>query len=106
MARKKAAKTHSLVADVNAFKFLGEVRMDSKKRVVLKGRVHKHYFAYQDDEGKILLDPMELVPAREAWLYKNPKALSSLRQGLKDARDGRITKLPSLEKFAEEPLDD
>lgn len=105
MARKKKPQTDSIVADGN-FSPLGEVRTDSKKRVVLKGKVYKHYSVYQDDEGKILLDPMELIPARETWLYKNQKALASLRQGIKDAEEGRIVRLASLAKYADEPLDD
>jgi len=41
-------------------------------------------------DGKIILEPMRAVPAREAWLYKNPKALASVLQGLKDAGEGKV----------------
>ncbi len=105
MARKKKPPTHSIVAD-GVFQPLGEVRTDSKKRVVLKGKVYKHYSVYQDEEGKILLAPMELIPAREAWLYRNPAALASLREGIKDAEAGRLVRRPSLAKYADEPLDE
>ena len=35
-------------------------------------------------EGKIVLEPMMAVPEHEAWLYKNPAALSSVRRGLSE----------------------
>lgn len=105
MTRKKKPQTHSIVSDGN-FQPLGAVRTDSKKRVVLKGKVYRHYSVYQDEEGQILLTPMELIPAREAWLYRNPKALGSLRQGIKDSEEGRIVRLSSLAQYADEALDD
>lgn len=98
MTRRKKPQPYSIVAEGN-FRPLGEVRADSKKRVVLKGKIYKHYSVYQDEEGKILLAPMELIPAREAWLYRNPKALASLRQGIKDAEAGRIVRRPRLAKY-------
>ena len=80
MAKKKGGA--SIVADGD-FSPVGEAKTDSKKRLVLRGKVARHYYMYQNDAGQILLEPMTLVPAREAWLYKNPKALASVRAGIK-----------------------
>ena len=40
--------------------------------------------------------PAEAVPAREAWLYKNPKALDAVRAGVEEARAGRFAEAPDL----------
>lgn len=36
---------------------------------------------------------MAKIPAREAWLYKNLKALKSVQKGLNQAEKGSIKKL-------------
>ena len=46
-------------------------------------------------EGKIVLEPMMAVPEHEAWLYKNPAALSSVRRGLSEKPKH---KLPDMSK--------
>jgi len=100
MARKKTPQAHSIVAD-EAFQPMGEARTDSKKRLVLKGKVAKHYFMYQNDAGQILLEPMAMIPASEAWLYKNPEAMASVRRGLDQAAKGKGRCLGSFAKHAE-----
>jgi len=32
------------------------------------------------------------IPAHEAWLFKNKRAADLVRQGLEDARQGRLVK--------------
>ena len=48
------------------------------------------------DDGALEIVPAEAVPAREAWLYKNPKALKAVRDGIEDARAGRFAETPDL----------
>ena len=36
---------------------------------------------------------LDIIPASEAWLYKNKDALEGVRRGLKDAAEGRVSKL-------------
>jgi len=43
------------------------------------------------ENGRIILEPMRAVPQMDAWLYKNPKALNSVKNGLKDSAEGRKT---------------
>lgn len=44
----------------------------------------------RQEDGKIVLDPLVDIPAREHWIYKNPEALASLLRGIEDAKNGRI----------------
>ena len=48
-------------------------------------------------EGTIEIQIAEAVPAREAWLYKNPEALRAVMEGLEDAKAGRLSAGPDLE---------
>lgn len=48
---------------------------------------------YQNGNGEVLLRPMVEIPASEAWLFRNKEALTSVRQGLKDAAEGKVSKL-------------
>ena len=78
------------------------VRPDSKGRIALgafaKGvssfRVHK------EESGKLVLEPFTEIPLREQWLYKNPQALESVKQGLKDSAAGRIYDLGDFTQYA------
>ena len=77
------------------FEEITEVRVDAKHRVtlgrVLGGRVSS-YRIYRNKVGQIILDPMVTVPAYEAWLFKNKEAMARVREGLEDARKGRLVK--------------
>lgn len=36
------------------------------------------------------------VPADEAWLYRNPKALRSVRNGIRQAKQHKFVKAPEI----------
>lgn len=72
------------------------VKPDAKKRVVLPKELVSEditYHVYSNSLGQILLDPQVTVPASEAWLFKNPEALDSVRQGLADAASSKVSKV-------------
>lgn len=72
------------------------VKPDAKKRVVLSRAKMPEgvtYHIYSNSLGQIVLDPQVSIPASEAWLFKNPEALASVRRGLKDAAEGRVSKV-------------
>lgn len=79
------------------FKRVAEgVKPDAKKRVVLPGNQVREgiiYHIYSNSIGQIILDPQVTIPASEAWLFNNPAALASVRKGLSDAVEGRVTKI-------------
>lgn len=83
------------------FTFLGEARTDSKKRVVLKGDISKHYMAYVNDAGQILLEPMSLIPTRSINSL-NAKMRASVQRGVKQAQERKGRYLGSFAKHTKE----
>ncbi|MFH1352840.1 MAG: hypothetical protein ABIH68_04605 [bacterium] len=53
-------------------------------------------------DGDILLRPTVNIPSRELWLYKNPEALNMVIKGLKNAKEGEVTKVKNLNKYLDE----
>jgi hypothetical protein len=72
------------------------VKPDVKKRIVLsKVPVTEGvtYHIYCNEIGQIILDPHVSIPASEAWLYKNTQAREAVTVGLKEAFEGKISKI-------------
>ena len=92
--------TYAQIVKAEDFSVVAEVRTDEKRRVGLKRvkRAGKMYRVYENSLGQLILDPVVTIPASEAWLFKNKKALASVRQGLKEAGEGKLVKMPSLAK--------
>ncbi|OGI09053.1 MAG: hypothetical protein A3I68_07485 [Candidatus Melainabacteria bacterium RIFCSPLOWO2_02_FULL_35_15] len=78
------------------WEFAGEVGApDSKNRVVLtpafsNGEHVDGFNVFLNDSGEIKLEPVVKISAKEAWLYKNPKALKMVQEGIKDTIEGRV----------------
>ena len=85
---------HELLKDAE-FEAVTEARLDAKHRVglgkLIAGQITS-VRVYRNAHGQILLDPMVSVPAHEAWLLKNPRAVALVRRGLEDAKRGRLVK--------------
>ncbi len=79
------------------------LRPDSKGRITL-GKLAENVSGFEviEEEGRIILEPQVEIPAREAWLYKNPEALASLERGLKQAEKGETEYLGSFSQHLEE----
>lgn len=84
-----------------AFEAVTEARVDTKQRVALgrliAGQVTS-FKVYCNAHGQIVLDPMVSIPAHEAWLFKNKRALFLVQKGLSDVKHGRVVK--SREDFS------
>ena len=84
-----------------------DVRPDARRRVTLgkalEGLDADAAFAvYRDELGRIILDPQVSIPAREAWLFRNPKALAMVRRGLQDAADGKTVTYRDVAALADD----
>ena len=85
-----------IIRDANFKRVAESVKPDAKKRVVLSKLPLQEgitYHIYSNSLGQIVLDPQVTVPASEVWLFKNPEAIASVRQGLSDAAKGRVSKI-------------
>jgi hypothetical protein len=80
------------------------VRPDSKGRITL-GRLLKGVSSLSvtvDDDGRIILEPYQEVPQREAWLYQNRAALEQLRAGIQQAAEGSVHDVGSFAQYADD----
>jgi hypothetical protein len=85
-----------IIRDSELEKVADSVKPDTKKRILLsKVPIQKgtRYHIYVNSFGQIVLDPQITIPASEAWLFNNPNALASVRQGLADAAQGKVSKV-------------
>lgn len=96
LANTRAMEGFQLVSDF--------ARPDAKKRLSLGGLQHlfSSYAIFQSPSGEVLLKPVEVVPANEAWLHRNPEALASVKRGLQQSAEGKTRSLGSFAKFAKD----
>ncbi|OGI04716.1 MAG: hypothetical protein A2Y25_08065 [Candidatus Melainabacteria bacterium GWF2_37_15] len=79
------------------------VRPDTKGRITL-GKLAENVSSFEIivENGKIILEPLIEIPARELWLYKNPEALASLEKGVSEAKAGKVKSRGSFAKYLNE----
>ena len=99
---KKKTKTVHISGD---FEEVGSKTIDSRNRLflgtIIKSLGSTRVKIYVDLQGLILVRPMVEIPASEAWLFKNKKALASVRKGLEEAAEGEVSEL-DMESLEEE----
>lgn len=72
-------------------------QVDSKGRIALdKSYAGSTMLVERRDDGTIVLRPAVTVPANEAWLWKNKKALAMVQEGLDEAGERRHADAPNL----------
>ncbi len=86
----------TIIKDEELTRIPGNVKPDSKKRIVLPSFLVREdiiYHIYSNSVGQIVLDPQVTIPASEAWLFKNPDAIAAVRRGLDEAAQGKVSKV-------------
>ncbi len=63
------------------------------KQYITDTEGHKIAAVIDMDELSRLEGLAEIIPLSEAWLYKNKESLESVQRGLKDAAEGKVSKL-------------
>jgi len=109
-ARKAANPTNAATSLANTWAVEGFqlvtdfARPDTKKRLSLGAlrNLVSSYAIFQSPNGEVLLKPVEVVPANEAWLHREPEALASVKRGLQQSAEGKTRSLGSFAKFAKE----
>jgi hypothetical protein len=77
---------------------------DAKRRLSLGESAGgaKAYNIYRNGLGQLILDPVKTIPASELWLYENPEALASVKQGLRETAEGKSVYRGSFANYAKE----
>lgn len=78
------------------------LRPDAKGRITL-GKLAIGISGFEinvEDPLRIVLTPLIEIPAREKWLFENPTTLKYVRQGLQEAKAGKVKSLGSFAKYA------
>ncbi len=69
--------------------------VDSKGRITLGPEFANQTVVIDDSNpNQLVIRKMVLIPAEEAWLYKNPAAITSLRRGLEQASAMQFSESP------------
>lgn len=86
----------------------GRVRADSKGRISLArflgNGLPKDLDVIVNDNGSITLIPLVTIPENELWLYKNPEALTALKQGIEEVGEGKVKSRGSFAKYVEDEI--
>ena len=96
--------TSTIIRDTD-FQLMSEfAKPDAKKRLSLGEALREAtaYNIYRNALGQIILDPVKTVPASEMWLYENPQALASVKQGLRESAEGKRVYRGSFARHAKE----
>ena len=78
-----------------------QMRVSLKKAIAAVGEVES-FDVYICADSSIVLQPKVSVPAAEAWLFKNPEALASVRRGAEQAAAGDLHDLGSFARYVDE----
>jgi len=87
---------NKIIRNDNFRKVASNVKPDVKKRVVIcKEAISEGvtYHVYSNEIGQIILDPQISIPASEVWLYQDTKAREAVSAGLKEAAEGKTSKI-------------
>lgn len=80
------------------------LRPDAKGRITL-GKLAEGVSSFHvslDKAGRILLEPYAEIPAKEAWLFKNPTALASVQRGLTQSAKGKVHKRGDFSQYIDD----
>lgn len=76
-------------------------KVDSKGRLLLGKKFASCLVIVREiSDGLLQVVKAEAVPAREAWLYKNPEALAMVMEGIRQASQGELTDGPNMAEGA------
>jgi hypothetical protein len=72
-----------------------DARIDTKKRVTLRGAKYDHYHVQEYADGRIVLEPRELVATFEL----SKKSLATMDASMKNLKKGKASKPIDLTAF-------
>ena len=72
-----------------------DAKTDSKKRITLRNALYEYYHAIQYDDGRILLEPRELV----APFRVSENTLTMMDQSVENLKAGKVSEEIDLSEF-------
>jgi hypothetical protein len=72
------------------------LKLDNKKRITLGKFAANNVSSYDvevKDNGVIVLYPKVEIPAEELWIFQNKEVANSIKQGIDDAKNGKVSEL-------------
>jgi hypothetical protein len=69
--------------------------IDERNRLTIGELIkdYKRVRIYKNNRGEIFLQPIVEIPASELWLLQDKETLEGVLKGIKDASDGKISRL-------------
>jgi hypothetical protein len=68
-------------------------KLDAKGRLVLGPEfANITVLVERIGDGQFVIKTAEVVPVREAWLFKNKEALSLVEEGIVQAKEGKVVR--------------
>ena len=74
-----------------------DAKMDSKKRITLRNALYEYYHVEEFDDGRIVLEPRELVPPFQI----SEKSLAMMDQAMENLKQGKVSKAVDLSAWDE-----
>ena len=74
-----------------------DAKMDSKKRITLRNAMYEYYHVEEFDDGRIVLEPRELVSPFQI----SEKSLAMMDNSMENLKQGRVSKPIDLSEFEE-----
>ena len=72
---------------------------DAKGRVTLGERfANRTVIVEEIDDTEVRVTLARVIPEREAWLFRNPKAKAAVLKGIAQAKDGEVGPGPDMNK--------
>ena len=88
------------------FEVMDDRILDSKGRVTISLnwipnslQPVRSFKIFRNGDGDLLLRPEVSIPAREAWVFQNPKVLASLQKGIKELEGGKGDIVDNLDSY-------
>ena len=74
-----------------------DAKIDSKKRITLRSALYEYYHVEEYDDGRIILEPRELVPPFQT----SEKSLAMMDLSMENLKQGKVSSAIDLSGFEE-----
>ena len=73
-----------------------DAKLDTKKRVTLRGKLFDYYHVTEYEDGHIVMEPRVLVSP----LQVSPDSLVGMEEAVQNMKEGKVTEAIDLTEFA------